>query len=110
MKIFALKEKGSTQKRAVQGSRNAIMGEVYEKILPSMPSFPYNPKDMVFIGKGSDYIIFDGLSCGNLQEVVFLELKSGKSRLNKNEKMIQNTIGRGRVRYAEYRIDSRKNS
>lgn len=36
---------------AVRGSRNAITGEIYEKILPSMPNFPYAPKDMVFVGK-----------------------------------------------------------
>ncbi|MBB1554172.1 hypothetical protein HG442_002040 [Candidatus Gracilibacteria bacterium] len=94
---------------AVRGSRNAITGEIYEKILPSMPNFPYTPKDMVFVGKGTDYIIFDGLSDGDLREIIFLEIKSGKSRLNANEKMIKNILDQKIVRFAEMRVGAPKN-
>lgn len=62
MKIRALTQERIIRQQAIRGSKNAILGEVYEKILPSLPNFPYNPKDMVFIGKGCDYVIFDGLS------------------------------------------------
>ena len=54
---------------------------------------------MTFIGKGIDYIIFDGLSSGNLKEIVFLEVKSGSSTQNNNEKMIEDIIKKGKVRY-----------
>ena len=94
---------------AVRGSRNAITGEIYEKILPSMPNFPYAPKDMVFVGKWTDYIIFDGLSEGDLREIIFLEIKSGKSRLNANEKMIKKILDEKIVRFAEMRVDTPKN-
>ena len=94
---------------AVRGSRNAITGEIYEKILPSMPNFPYAPKDMVFVGKWTDYIIFDGLSDGDLREIIFLEIKSGKSRLNANEKMIKNILDQKIVRFAEMRVGAQKN-
>lgn len=94
---------------AVRGSRNAITGEIYEKILPSLPNFPYAPKDMVFVGKGTDYIVFDGLSDGDLREIIFLELKSGKARLNHNEKMIKNILIKKRVRFAEMRIGAVEN-
>lgn len=94
---------------AVRGSRNAITGEIYEKILPSMPNFPYTPKDMVFVGKWTDYIIFDGLSDGDLREIIFLEIKSGKSRLNANEKMIKNILDQKIVRFAEMRVGAPKN-
>lgn len=94
---------------AVRGSRNAITGEIYEKILPTMPDFPYFPKDMVFVGKWTDYIVFDGLSEWDLREIVFLELKSGKSRLNTNEKMIKKILDEKRVRFAEMRISTNKN-
>jgi predicted Holliday junction resolvase-like endonuclease len=56
-------------------------------------------RDMTFVGKGIDYIIFDGLSSGNLKEIVFLEIKSGSSTQNTNEKMIEEIIKRGKVRY-----------
>jgi predicted Holliday junction resolvase-like endonuclease len=81
---------------------------VYEKILPALPNFPFSPKDMVFIGKGCDYIIFDGLSSGELREVIFLEIKSGHAILNKNERMIRDILEKKRVRYTEYRIDARR--
>ena len=109
MKIFSLHEHRGIRTKAVQWSRNSIFGEVYEKILPALPSFPYSPKDMVFIGKGCDYIIFDGLSEGNLREIIFLELKSGNAVLNKNEKAIQQMVERRHVRFSEYRIDSVRN-
>jgi predicted Holliday junction resolvase-like endonuclease len=56
-------------------------------------------RDMTFVGKGIDYIIFDGLSAGNLKEIVFLEIKSGSSAQNNNEKMIEDIIKKGKVRY-----------
>jgi len=56
-------------------------------------------RDMTFVGKGIDYIIFDGLSSGNLKEIVFLEVKSGSSTQNNNEKMIEDIIKKGKVRY-----------
>lgn len=109
MKIFSLHEQRWIRNKAVQGSRNSIFGEVYEKILPALPNFPYAPKDMVFIWKGCDYIIFDGLSEWALREIIFLELKSGKSVLNKNERAIQQMVDHRRVRFSEYRIDSIRN-
>jgi predicted Holliday junction resolvase-like endonuclease len=63
---------------------------------------------MVFLGKGCDYIIFDGLSEWNLREILFLELKSGNARLTKNEEALKNCIWAKKVRYAEYHIASHK--
>ena len=61
---------------AVIRSRNVVLGSVHEKIAPLLPHFPYSYKDLVFLGKGVDYIVFDGLSKGDLQRIVFLEIKS----------------------------------
>lgn len=84
---------------AVGRSRSVILGELYETIAPLLPGFRYAPRDMVFIGKGVDYLIFDGLAEGELREIVFLELKTGKSKQNANEKMIEKVLKEGRVRY-----------
>jgi predicted Holliday junction resolvase-like endonuclease len=109
MRMQYISGKQHLRKTAVQGSKNQILGEVYEKVLPALPNFPYAPKDMVFIGKGCDYIIFDGLTEGHLREILFLELKSGKAVLNTNERMIRDAVDRKKVRYTEYRIGSTKN-
>ena len=87
------------KKKSVSHSRNSILGEVTEKITPLLPEFPYHTKDLVFIGKGADYIVFDGLSHGSLKEIIFLEIKSGTSQLNKNEAMIKNYLNKYPIKY-----------
>jgi len=109
IRVLSAYEHRWVRHKAVQWSRNSIFGEIYEKILPALPNFPYAPKDMVFIWKGCDYIIFDGLSEWSLKEIIFLELKSGNAVLNKNERSIQSIIEQRRVRFSEYRIDSVRN-
>ncbi len=89
---------------SIKQSKSVILGGVYEKILPFLPKFPYKPKDMVFVWKGTDYIIFDGLSEWRLKKIIFMEVKSGRSQLNKNEKQIKNVILDKRVDYIEYRV------
>lgn len=75
------------------------MGEVSEKMLPIFPDFPYQSKDLVFVGKGVDYVVFDGLAEGMLRDIIFLEVKTGKSQLNRNEKMIQQFLSTKNARY-----------
>ncbi len=87
------------KKKSVSHSRNSILGEVTEKVTPLLPEFPYHTKDLVFIGKGVDYIVFDGLSRGNLKEIIFLEIKSWASQLNKNEAMIKTYLKKYPIKY-----------
>jgi len=84
---------------AVTRSRNVVLGHVHEKIAPLLPNFPYSYKDLVFLGKGVDYLVLDGLSKGNLSKIVFLEIKSWTSTLNRNEQMIKQCIDAKRVVY-----------
>lgn len=90
---------------AATRSRSVLLGEVYEKVAPFLPEFPFAARDMVFLGKGVDYIVFDGLSDGKLERIVFLELKSGNSRLSKNEAMIRDAIRHKKVDYEELRLE-----
>lgn len=92
------------RKNAIERSKHVIMWQVNEKIAPILPGFPYNYKDLVFIGKGIDYIVFDWLSTGYLKQVVFLEIKSGNSLLNKNEIMIKECLDRKKVYYEILRM------
>ena len=83
------------------------MWQVNEKIAPILPNFPYNYKDLVFIWKWIDYIVFDGLSTWYLKEIVFLEVKSGVSNLNRNEKMVKNCIQTWKTSYDILRIKNK---
>ena len=84
---------------AISKSKSVVRWHTIEKTAPLLPWFQYKMRDMTFVGKGIDYIIFDGLSSGNLKEIVFLEIKSGSSTQNNNEKMIEDIIKKGKVRY-----------
>lgn len=94
--MFTIKKQRSD---AVTRSRNVVLGHVHEKIAPLLPNFPYSYKDLVFLWKGVDYLVLDGLSKGNLSQIVFLEIKSGVSQLNKNEQMVKRCIEAKRVSY-----------
>jgi predicted Holliday junction resolvase-like endonuclease len=50
-KIIRWKDVKSIRSDAIKRSQSVILGNVYEKVLPFLPDFPYAPKDMVFIGK-----------------------------------------------------------
>lgn len=103
-KIIKYKTLKNERELSIKKSKSVILGEVYEKVLPFLPNFPYAPRDMTFVGKWIDYIVFDGLSEWNLKKIVFLEVKSGSSSLNKNEKMIREKILENKVEYKEYRV------
>ena len=92
------------RKNAIERSKHVIMWQVNEKIAPILPWFPYNYKDLVFIGKWIDYIVFDWLSTGYLKQIVFLEIKSGNSLLNKNEIMIKDCLDRKKAYYEILRM------
>lgn len=89
---------------AIKKSKSIVLWQINEQIAPLLPNFPYDYKDAVFLGKWVDYIIFDGLGKWNLSEIIFLEVKSNKSNLNRNERMIQQCITRKNIQYKIMRI------
>lgn len=90
--------------QAVKQSRSVVLGHVHEQFAPLLPDFPYHYKDAMFMGKGVDYIIFDGLGDGYVDQIVFMEVKRGSSSLNRNEKLIKDCIQAGRVKYEVWRV------
>lgn len=103
-KVIKYKELKWHRSDSIKKSKSVILWEVYEKVLPFLPNFPYKPRDMVFVWKWIDYIVFDWLAEWELKKVVFLEVKSWTSRLNKNEKMIKKVIDNSNIEYKEYRV------
>lgn len=84
---------------SVQKSKSVIIWQVKEQIAPLLPQFNYNIKDITFIWKWIDYVIFDWLSEWVINNVIFLEVKTWKSQLNKNEKIIKEAIEKKKVKY-----------
>ncbi len=93
---------------AISRSSSVIMGKVVEQLAPVLlfEREGINPKDMRFLGTPVDYIIFKGLSNGKVEEIIFLEVKAGKSKLSEREKEIKKAILKGKVSWKELYLRS----
>jgi len=88
---------------AVRRSRAVLGGLAAEQIAPYLPGFPYDPTELRFIGKPVDFIAFVGASKGRIEEVAFVEVKSGGASLSAVERSLRDAVKAGRVTWAEYR-------
>lgn len=89
------------RKEAVDKSNQIVKGKVLEHFSPYFPNFPYNPQDARFLGAPIDFIVFDGLSEGELRQIVFVEVKSGtqERKLPKREQQVRDCIEKGKVHW-----------
>jgi predicted Holliday junction resolvase-like endonuclease len=56
---------------------------------------------------GQYFVAFKGSAKGEeIQEILFIEVKTGSSQLSTREKSIKELIQQGKIRYIEYRIPS----
>lgn len=88
---------------AVRRSRAVLTGQIGEQLAPYLPGFPCDPADARFIGKPIDFVAFPGASAGAPGEVLFIEVKTGDSRLSAAERVLREAVEAGRVRWVEYR-------
>ena len=99
-RTWKLDEEKKIRQDAVKKSEAVTRGKVTEHLIPYFPDFEYNPKDARFLGTPVDFIVFDGLSEGEMNKVVFVEVKTGKTgALSPREKLVRDCIGRGKVSY-----------
>ena len=89
---------------AIKQSRAVLSGQFSEQIAPYMPDFPYKPTEARFIGKPVDFIVFKGMDEKKIEEVVFVEVKTGKSQLSKVEKTLKSAIENKKISWNEYRV------
>jgi predicted Holliday junction resolvase-like endonuclease len=101
--IWKLRYTTLIREDAVQRSQAVTAGKVHEQLIPYLPEFPYNPKDVRFLGSPVDLVVFDGLAEGRLRRIVFLEVKTGGSGLTSRERRVRDTIHAGEVEWAEIR-------
>jgi predicted Holliday junction resolvase-like endonuclease len=95
---WKLNEEEQIRSDATKRSKSVMLGQITEHLVPFLPEFKYNPKDARFLGTPVDLIVFDGLSDGDLKQVVFIEVKSGTSRqLTQREKQVRDALLEKRV-------------
>ena len=95
-------ETEQARKAAINQSRAVLGGKFTEQMVPFFPDFKYDPTDVRFIGSPIDMVVFPGLAKGDPEEIVILEVKTGKSaQLTPAQKKIRQLVEDGMVRWDE---------
>jgi len=85
------KERLATEKAQIT-TKAVNVGKNLEKILPTMKDFKWVLSDTRFLADPIDLITFNGLSKGKIDSISFIEVKSGKARLNAHQKQVKEAI------------------
>jgi len=87
---------------SIQKSIATILGRVGEELAPLLifEKFGVGPKDIRHIGSPIDYIAFKGLSEDKVDEILFIEVKTGKTTtLSGMEREVMKAIEEKRVKF-----------
>jgi len=91
---------------AIQRSSAVTRGKVTEHIVPYLPGFDLDPKDIRFLGTPIDLIAFKGLNAAVEEiEVVFIEVKTGRSVLSAREKAVKKAVEEKKVSWRVFNPD-----
>ena len=100
---------------ALKRSKSVTHGFTSENFAPLFQDHDWNPKDFRHMGDPIDYLVVPGMSLvhqmgarANVDEVILLDIKTGKSQLNTVQRRIRDAIIYGRVRFATYNTDTGK--
>lgn len=94
----------AVRKDSVNRSRSSLTGKIWEQIVSLIPGFKYNPADMRFLGSPVDYIVFKGMSKRDIEKVIFLEIKTGDSKLTEQQEKVKRAVKAGKVEWREYHV------
>lgn len=79
------------------------IGFILERLCPSLRQFRFDRNDCRSLFDPIDYVVFDGLSSrGSVSKIVFMDIKTGRSRLNDTQEEIRSLVERKRVVWDTY--------
>ena len=73
-------------------SRQTLGGKFAEQLAPYFTEFNYDPTEARFLGSPIDFVVFPGIATGEPQAIVFVEVKSGKSQLDRGQRMLRKIV------------------
>lgn len=79
-------------------SSEVRVGKIGENMAPFLYDWPYNPSTFRFLGHPVDGIQF------TKDEIIFIEIKTGKSKLTKSQRLARDLVRGGKVSFATFRI------
>ena len=84
--------------------RSIIKGQISEVLAPWSIESVNSVKELSFLGSPIDFVGFKGLDGEGDIDIKFIEIKSGKSRLNKNQRRIRDAVAAKRIEWIEVRV------
>jgi predicted Holliday junction resolvase-like endonuclease len=81
--------------------RSIIKGQISEVLAPWSINSVNSVKELNFLGNPIDFVGFKGLDGEGDIDIKFIEVKSGKSRLNKNQRRIRDAVAAKRIEWVE---------
>lgn len=113
-RLWMAEQEKVIRKDSIDRSRRVIRGQATEHLAPLIMS-DLNIKDFRFVGNPIDYIVFSGASDvtdntpdTQFEKIILLEIKSGKSRLNKVQRRIRDAVKNGNVEFVIYNPDTQE--
>lgn len=95
---WKLKEEPRVRKDAIKKSIEVVQGKVAEHLVPFSTNWEFNPRDARFLGSPIDFIVFEGLTEGEVKHIWLIEVKSGKwGRPTQRQKQVQACCELGEV-------------
>ncbi|MBI2545425.1 MAG: hypothetical protein HYW22_02420 [Candidatus Aenigmarchaeota archaeon] len=96
----------SSREDAILRSSRTLSGKTLERLIPFLKDFEYDPHDIRWMGDPIDFVIFDGNSSEHgPKQIVFCEVKSGDSKLSKDQNRIKELIENRKVKWYEFKIE-----
>ena len=82
-------------------SSEVRLGKIGENLAPFTDAWPYDPNGFRFLGNPVDGVQFTE------DEILFMEIKTGKARLTHSQKLAKKLVKEGKVRFATFRVDDK---
>ena len=92
------------RKDSVKKQRATIKGQISETLAPWSMTVVDSVSELNFLGNPIDFIGFKGLDGKGDVDIKFIEVKSGKSKLNQNQKRVRDAVIAKRIEWVETRI------
>jgi len=79
-------------------SSEVRLGKIGENMAPFFMGWPYDANKFRFLGNPIDGIQFED------DEIIFVEIKTGKARLTASQKSVKQLVKEGKVKFATFRV------
>ena len=83
-------------------SRQTLGGKFAEQLAPYFTEFNYDPTEARFLGSPIDFVVFPGIATNDPQAIVFVEVKSGKSQLDRGQRMLRKIVEQVDSKYIRF--------